>query len=357
MIIDIIPIIQPIGTFYVGALPAEVIDSITIIRQRKYDKKFESIKGIQRKEAIWRINEISEYCSDPDSTFPTPIIIAVQGNANCKVERHSFEFNENEKLGEIIDGQHRILGLKNSKFIDKFTLPVIFMFDLTEEEKAYVFSIINSKQTKVPMSLIYDLFELSTKRSPQKSCHEIARLLNADESSPFYGRLKMLGEKQSEFESLSQGSFVKYLLPLLSKNPDKDLRDIKNNTKLTDDTQIPLRYYFINDQDDIIYKIIFNLFSALKDVFNEEWNNPNRFILSKTTGYGAVLKAFKDLYGVGTNKNDLSATFFSKVFENLKSDLESKNIKLTSEHFSSNEQTQKRLAVAIVESAKKLTRF
>lgn len=352
--INLMSVTQPIGTFYMSVLPANIIDSITIVRQRKYDQKSQSFVGIQRKDVTGRIKEISEYCSDPEATFPTPIIIAVQENASYTLEGDSLQFNENEKLGEIIDGQHRILGLKESKVMEKFSLPVIFMFGLTEEEKAYVFSIINSKQTKVSMSLIYDLFEVSTKRSPQKTCHDIAKILNADEKSPFYTRLKMLGEKQNEFESLSQGSFVKYLLPLITKNPDKDTLDLKQNKQLIDDPQIPLRYYFIQNRDEIIYKIIFNLFSALKETFEEEWNNPDIYILSKTTGYGAVLMAFKELYQVGAAENDLTNFFFHKVFENLRNQLKIDGKRLTSNDFPSNQQTQRKLANLIIASSKNL---
>ena len=89
------------------------------------------------------------------------------------------------KIGEIIDGQHRINGLKESGLASKFSLPVVFMVDLDSYQKAYVFSVINSKQVSVPSSLIYDLFALSKNRSPFKTCHEITRALNRSENSPF----------------------------------------------------------------------------------------------------------------------------------------------------------------------------
>lgn len=84
--------------------------------------------------------------------------------------------------------------MKSKRAVD-FNLPVVLMFNLTMEEKAYVFSIINSTQTKVSMSLIYDLFDLSKTRSFQKTAHEIARSLNKMNNSPFFNRLKMLGKK------------------------------------------------------------------------------------------------------------------------------------------------------------------
>lgn len=349
MRISIIEINQPIGTFYIGALEASIISKCTVVKKRQYnmDKVF-TFGGPQRPESAKRIKEINEYTADPDATFPTPIIIAVNDNPNNRLLDNHFEFNENETIGEIIDGQHRIKGLENSEHIDKFILPIVFMFNLSEEEKAYVFSIINSKQTKVPMSLIYDLFELTKERSPQKICHEIARLLNSDKSSPFYRRLKMLGKKEDEYSSLSQGSFIKYLLPLLSGKPDRDLLDIKNNKALDDDPKLPLRYYFIMKKDEIIYKILFNLFQALNNIFREEWENPDKYILSKTTGYGAVLIAFKDLFFLGKRENKLTIEYFEGVFAQFKNTLKEKKIELTSEHFGSNEQAQRRLADLIL---------
>ena len=58
-----------------------------------------------------------------------------------------------------------------------FDIPVVVMFNLKEEQKAYVFSTINGNQVKVERSLIYDLFDLSESRGPYKTCHQIARIM------------------------------------------------------------------------------------------------------------------------------------------------------------------------------------
>ena len=108
------------------------------------------------------------------------------------------------------------------------------MFDLTIEEKAYVFSTINSNQTKVPPSLIFDLFDVSNLRSPNKTVHHIARVMNCSVESPFYNRLKMLGKKEQSQKNatLSQGTFAKTILMLISKDPNEDARLIKRGLKL-----------------------------------------------------------------------------------------------------------------------------
>lgn len=348
MKIAIIKIVQPIGTFYISALNAEIVCRITTVERREYDNENNTSMGIQRAISTKRVNEIAKYTNDPDATFPTPIIISVNDIESNNLGEDFFEFDENSIVGEIIDGQHRVEGLKKSDKRGEFTLPIILMFNLQEEDKAYVFSIINSKQTQVTKSLIYDLFSVSESRSPQKTCHELARLLNTDEESPFYRRLKMLGAKNYQEASLSQGSFIRYLMPLISKKPDEDYVDIKLRKDLSDDSSIPLRYYFINNEDGVIYKILLNVFKALKDTFPNEWNNPDKYILSKTTGYGALIGALKILVKEGRENKDLTYEYFRNIFEDFKNRLEENNQKLTSEFFKSNEQEQNRLTKLIL---------
>ena len=350
--VQLLEVIQPIGAFYLGVLNADIINKITNINRR------EENGGIQRRLSASKVKEIKSYCENPDATFPTPIIIALYLNGNYSFDNvnNILEINGDGPIGEIIDGQHRVAGIGEAYNRSSFNLPVVFMFNLTEEEKAYVFSTINSKQTKVSMSLIYDLFSISENRSPQKTCHEIARLLNTDYKSPFYNRLKMLGTKEGEFSSLSQGSFINYLIPLLSKDPVVDMNILKYNpsAKLLDDPKLPFRYYFINNQDENIYKILLNLFLAVKSIFPIEWENHNKFILSKTTGYGALLKAFPNIYELGLDKKSLDIDFFKSCLICFKDYLEEEELELTSSFFPSNGQGQKKLAEVIELSLQKI---
>lgn len=342
-----IEIKQPIGTFYFTKLNAKLLGGIVNVTPRSADPN-----AIQRDESKDRINEIAKYCSDPDATFPTPIIVSVYDSADTKINDNFIEVNEGEIIGEVIDGQHRLKGILKSNVAEKFELPLVLLFNLTEEEKAYIFSIINSKQTKVSMSLIYDLFALSRYRSPQKTAHEIARVINKSSDSPFYNRMKMLGNKEDnqDLATLSQGTFVKHFIELLSKDPDDDLRKSKNNEPLREISNLPLRSYFINDEDEIILKVILNLFNALKDTFIELWENPTKNILWKSTGYVAIIKSFNEMYIIGDSKNDLSKEFFLECFQKFDRELKLQKLELTSEYFPSNAQQQSRLAKILIES-------
>lgn len=347
MKINYLKVEQPIGTFYITSIKADTLSKIARVERRNKNPE-----GVQRELSRKRVTEISKYCGDPDATFPTPIIIAVDEDSNIEVHDNYLIIDENESLGEVIDGQHRLEGIKLSNHISKFELPVVLMFNLYPEEKAYVFSIINSKQTRVNMSLIYDLFALSKNRSPYRTCHELARAFNKNESSPYYNRLKMLGKKAEgqELASLSQGTFIKYTLDLITKNPDEDLRTVKNGKKLEGDKRCVLRNYFIDDDDHVILKILLNLFSGVKDAFPEEWSNPNEFIISKSIGFGAIIKAFSNIYAKGINQNKLTREFFKDIFLNFKTHINNQDIRLTSEFFGSNEQAKNKLYKLIIES-------
>lgn len=345
--LNYIKIDQPIGTFYLTSMKASTVARIaTVIRRH------ENPDAVQREQSESRIKDIAKYCGDSDATFPTPIIIAVNDDAKVKLTDTKFLFDENEIIGDVIDGQHRLEGLKASNSIAKFEIPVVLMFNLFPEEKAYVFSIINSKQTRVNMSLIYDLFALSSKRSPFKTCHETARALNKEPGSPFYNRLKMLGKKTEEQElaSLSQGTFIKYMLELISRKPEEDTRQLKNGTGLDNDDKPVLRKYFVKEQDSVLYKIMLNLFLGVKDAFPEEWNNPDKFIISKSIGFGAVIKAFPEIYPIGVKKQTLTREFFKEIFTSFRGYIENKSITLTSDHFGSNEQARTKLSNLIKDS-------
>ena len=346
-----IEIQQPIGLFYYCAIPATYL--LKIVRSSPRSK---SEEGVQRDQQQDRINNISKYCSDPDAVFPTPIVVSVDAGAKVTLdeEHRMIVFTDEEGvIGDVIDGQHRLWGIEGSKYADQFVLPVAFMFGLTLEEKAYIFSTINSNQRKVDPSLIYDLFEVSKTRSPQKTVHELARVMNNTESSPFYNRLKMLGKKTKSQDkaTLSQGTFAKTVLQLITRDADEDIRLMKREERLKEDVRCPFRDYFIEEKDDVIAKILLNCFTALKNVFPNEWEDPHGNILWKTTGFRAIIYSLPSIIRKGHREKMLTQKFFEACFMAFKKKLTDEEKTLTSQHFpGGGEQNQKKLAKIIIEA-------
>ncbi|HTE39822.1 MAG TPA: DGQHR domain-containing protein, partial [Steroidobacteraceae bacterium] len=278
--------------------------------------------------------------SDPDATFPTPIIVACDSSL-LTVDGSFVEFSLDQPLGEVIDGQHRIEGLQlaqasAARDITAFNLPVVFMLDLEPYEKAYVFSTINSKQTPVPRSLIYDLFELSETRSPYRTGHEIARTLNASSDSPFFRGLKMLGKRKAPTEYLTQGSFVTHLVKRISRKPQADEIAIKRGEPLSDNAELPFRFYWINNKDEVILKILENYFSSISEVFAEEWSpsTADNFILRKTVGFQALMEAFDEIWPESVEQKSASKEFFLSAARRFRDNLGGRP--LTAAQFGSN---------------------
>lgn len=347
-----IEIEQPIGTFYLTSMPATALYDVVEVRPHGENDS----EGVQRELSERRANDIRDFCSDTDAVFPTPIVISIKKNVpyNIDIENQIITLPDGMKIGEVIDGQHRLWGINRSQYKGCFDLPVVLMFNLTLQEKAYVFSIVNKTQTKVNKSLIYNLFGLTTDRSPYKTAHEIARAFNQNESSPFYRRLKMLGKKSPDqtVATLSQGTFVKQLVELISRNPEDDARRWKRGEKLMDIESLPLRKYFISEQDNVIMKIVENCFTALKNVFPVEWNRPDNNILWKTTGFCGVMIALNNIVSKGIAEKQLTEEFFMTIFRRFKAVIEDKDIQLSSRDFpGGGAQNQKRLAALICDSA------
>jgi len=354
---------QPLGEFFVSALPASTI--VGRVNNRPRSSNVERSEDIQRIFSEKRVNEIADFSRDPQATFPTPIILALNSRVVFEVGLQSqnilenstphltcFEIPDNGLIGDVLDGQHRVLGLERSSNRGDFDLPVVFMFDLSLDDKAFVFSIINSKQTPVSGSLIYDLFDLSKSPSPQKTCHYIAQSLNSTPGSPFFGRLKMLGRREDHHGEdrrvrLSQGSFAARLQELISKDPMEDARLFKIGEKPEDDARCPLRKYFIIGDDQSLLKITRNFFTAAAKTFKTEWEDEEgQFVIRKTVGYTALIIVLRHILDEAFRQKNLTEAFFEMQFEKLKQNLGAKP--LTADEFPSSGAGAIKLAKALL---------
>ncbi|MDZ4200552.1 MAG: DGQHR domain-containing protein [Gallionella sp.] len=337
---------QPIGEFYLTSIPAnQVIRRVEVLsRTTNPDHR----DRVQREYSGPRLDDIAQYVTDPDATFPTSIIISASSEV-VKVVGNELVLPDEGIYGEVIDGQHRLKGLERvpERWAD-FDLPIVFMLDLDSEEKAYVFSIINSKQTPVAKSLIYDLFGLNQTRSPQRTAHEIARSMNADAEGPLFRSIKMLGKKKEDSEFITQGSFAKYLVALISRNPSKDLLDIKNNQPLQADPLRPFRPYWEANRDPIIQKILTNYFLAIKHHFKSEWEAlpSEKRILRKTVGFSALMKALHLIWPKIMAAQRADKEFFDTIAEEFANNVAGQQ--LTTENFPSSEGVANKLARLLV---------
>lgn len=332
--LPVIRIHQPIGDFYIGIIKSKDLCDICWfdIRQILKERDLDTYMGIQRQLSQKRVSEIKQYVTTIDATFPTGIILAVDESCaslenlstnNMQVDQ---EIAENDRFGiltlsnyldpeddqdqilyrqiaKVIDGQHRIEGLRDYKGGD-FELNVIIFIGADIADQASIFSTVNLAQTKVNRSLVYDLFSLSKARSPEKTCHEIVVSLDNEDGSPFLHKIKRLGvATEGRFgETLSQATVVKSLLKYISRNPAHDRDLLKRGYSIEDTSseeseKLIFRQLFIEKRDLDIANIVWNYFDAVKQRWPEAWEYTGRgLMLNRTNGFNGLMRFLRPAY-------------------------------------------------------------
>jgi DGQHR domain-containing protein len=331
---------QPIGEFFVGVLDSKRLCDITYfdVRRIMREREFETYLGIQRPLNEKRVREIQEYVQTADACFPTAVILSVDAKCAEYDEKNGLLTLTNyedpddsaksifyRQIAKVIDGQHRIEGLKNYSG-SRFDVNVSIFVDIDVAEEAYIFSTVNLAQTKVNKSLAYDLFDLARSRSPQKLCHNIAVALDKDQKSPFYQKIKRLGvATEGRFnETLTQATFVEALIGYISLKPvhDRDLY-VRGKQPLKAGAQesrlLIFRNMMIDKRDLQIADVVWNYFDAVRSKWPTAWaSTGSGMVLNRTNGFRALMRFLRPayLFLVGPGEVPTRAQF-DKVFQRI----------------------------------------
>jgi len=353
---------QPIGDFYSAVLPADKLVEICFfdIRGITQREDFAEFMGIQRELDLGRVAEIRRYVQTLDPSFPTAIVLAVDEHCATfePVEVSPGSSSERSRIvrmtlrnfpdyqgdldpvlyrdiARIIDGQHRIAGLIGYEG-EPFDLNVSIFVGADIATQASIFSTVNLAQTKVNKSLVYDLFDYAETRSPEKTCHEVAVVLDSEETSPFFKLIKRLGvATEGRFgETLSQAAFVKGLIPYISKDvvADRDAAKRKRPFPKVQHPDLFLRKFFVNDEDDVIVDLMWNYFDAVRKRWPVAWSKTGKgWVLNKTAGYAGLMRFLKPCFRVLKQGRPTPTLIdFEKVFSDIDlpdSAFESSNIR------------------------------
>ena len=337
LVIDnLIEVEQPIGKYYIAKVNAKDLLKISCSDERKFNEELEEYLGTQRELNKSKINSLKEYIKTSDATFPNTIIGTLVGD-NYSVMRENDKIkkiivnidteNEYERPFRIIDGQHRLYSFKDED-IEKFDLLVAIFVDASINDQAYIFSVINTTQTKLNPSLLQDLTALSKVTTPEQVVNAITRKFN-NEEGPLYKKIKMLGKKDKTSPEgiLSQYTFSKPIINYIYNPKDaKKLRELLiqngNNRKSLPNNLYGKRIfwkYYNNIEQKQIYLMLLAYFTAMREIFKDEWGN-EKYILCKTTGYTAFMNLFSDFYNQAKGNSEclINKNYYYSVFGNIK---------------------------------------
>ncbi len=364
-----IRILQPLGEFYLTALPAEFLLKVCF-SHRHTRKEADATgrvqdEGHQRRLDQKRLNDISRYLESQDAALPGTIIIA----ANCTQDGEILDPEDEEsalrrwriepkagddravvsltipnedKLGAVVDGQHRLWGFENvPDDLKKTSLPCAIFLDLPTPQQAAIFATINFNQKPVSKSQSYELFGYNLDDEPERSWSPdklsvfFARKLNVDAESPFKDHVKVAAQddrvldeiakdRQKEW-SVSTATIVEGVLSLISKNPKHDRDTLHQSTvdarsrKSLADKSVrgdvpPFReLYLAEDRDIVIYKTILNYFNAVNKLFWENLQAHSKSLIRKTAGVQALFQVLKELLPEQLVKKDLQQSTWEEI--------------------------------------------
>ncbi|MGY5450541.1 DGQHR domain-containing protein [Agarivorans sp. MS3-6] len=331
---------QPFGGFYIAAIPVSKLIEVCYSFPAVYGD--EILNGVQRGLNKKRIKDISEYSQTDSALFPNSIILSANIlKDGTTPEEGAWEINDNseliiptnDELASIVDGQHRIEGLKKAlnegELDEDFSVVCAIYFELTSPQQAEVFATINFNQQKVDKSLAYQLFgyDLDSTESdywaPDTLAIYFSRLLNKEKDSAFYNKVNF-GMKKKVVEidppktldvldewSISTSTIVEGITRLISTNPTADRyvlhkkkiirnkREVLNKIK----SNAPLREYYIKNQDGQLYDLVNDYFNFWRGF---AWNNRLASFMYKTIGIQALFDVLRELTKVhGTNIQEI----------------------------------------------------
>lgn len=339
--LSVIQVKQPIGEFFVGMLDSRRLCDITLFDVRRIlkERDFETYLGIQRPLNPKRVKEIEKYVATIDACFPTAVILSVpavcasyDSEKNVLTLSNYIDPDEPSRsipyrqIAKVIDGQHRIEGLKSYRG-SGFGVNVCIFVDIDVAQEGYIFSTVNLAQTKVNRSLAIDLFDLAKAPSPQKLCHNIAVALDQNSKSPFFQRIKRLGvATEGRFnETLTQATFVDGLIVYVSSDPVHD-RDLYIRGKplvkasAQESRMLIFRNMMIDRRDMEIADVIWNYFGAVKSRWPTAWDATGRgLMLNRTNGFRALMRFLRHAYLHLVGPGEVpSREKFDTVFQRIK---------------------------------------
>ncbi len=325
--IEIMEVKQPLGTFYIGkAIANEVVKICSVDKRRKLiSDELDEYIGIQRELNQSRKREIETFVETEDASFPNSIILSVrEGKFELDKAKKLIRIEKSQDSCNILDGQHRLSGFPSEKG-KSFELILTLFVELDLEYQSYLFSIINTRSTRINPSLAQDLYAFSKIETPERLAHRIARLFNKTDGNPWFNKIKILGSSEGNQEAIiSQSTFCKGITELISSRKDTyEIRNIlkKNENKRAGLSSLEIKKVlwqkYLNQEDKYIYDLLKNFFLSAEETFKSDWGN-QKSIITKTAGYTALMNILKLILTKEGIPKDPSKEYFDKFFDKVK---------------------------------------
>ncbi len=289
----------------------ELVGKDNVLKVDVYDKD-KNKEGYQRELVSARAEAFKKFIAYENKFSPTSILLNIRHIEKIKIETSRITLDDKEYLW-IIDGQHRIEGLKkllkedpSNQEYATMEVPIIITNLGNKFEEAILFAVFNKTQTGVKYDLVETVLAEQIKKgnidvetlvkeydkagtkilreiSTRIEAVDIANMLNDREGSPWYNNIVAPNEKPlpSHKKIIRQRSFTTSLEPLIKY----------------------FERYAINVDARLLAEHLTVFWNALERVMPQAFKSPEDYVIQKGTGTAVLHEVYPKLLlaAVGNN--------------------------------------------------------
>jgi DNA sulfur modification protein DndB len=268
---EFVTVRQKSRSFLLARLPASLVALISYASVRGRDDEPGAVQRYLNQARIASIKAFTIGVGD----FPTSIVLNWVNQRDPLIKSGGrLSIPEVPRSAQIIDGQHRVAGIKaaiqEDQGIQALELPVALYEGLPTRECADIFLSINTEQKPVPRSLVYDLYGIASEilidRAAERA-RDIATALNETKDSPYYEFIKFPGSPRTR-GGIALSTLVNAIKPLVE---DKGIFEQIGVPELESQK-----------------KILFNFFKALRQLYSDKWYDKSNAFLYAAGFTGAI---------------------------------------------------------------------
>ncbi len=263
-------------TFLLTKLPASLVATISYASVRGQD---DEPGAVQRLLNASRISSIKTFTVQV-ANFPASIVLNwVSKNPPLRRDHKTVVIPKVERAAQIIDGQHRVAGIKAAIAEDHalaaLELPIALYEGLDTHACADIFLSINTEQKPVPRSLVYDLYGIASEPVVDPAsvrARDIVVALNETQDSPYFELIKMPGSPRTK-GGIALSTAVAAIKPLVEE------KGALYNIGIT--------------ELELQKRIILNFLSALRTLYGGGWfDKSNAFLYG--VGFTGAMQFFRE---------------------------------------------------------------
>lgn len=286
---------------YLSVLPAEVLTNEEKSRVDRWSPSNE--KGYQRAIQDRRANEAAWYLTNAEGWFPTSVLVSIRGDAAFEEGATNDWFSdgylnipENLTLW-IIDGQHRVEGLKRAiergaQHLRNYQVPVAIVPNPDVVDEMRMFYIVNTRAKSVPGDIADRLLQQALNVKGELWLKETeAKDRGRSEKAFLRARATNIVDHLSANCAVWRG-FV--TVPgALKPHP----KAAKQHTLVSSLMESVMKDHSIERLDDTsIGELLSSYWQALADVFPEAINEPESYSIRRTSGLYSLHMLFPDIF-------------------------------------------------------------